>query len=203
MSYSNQFLQNFRPIYFSILKAKGLQPERVEIEVIDEEPEGDGIFEPADVCDVLMQLSGDLNFLTIYTERPVYFEGFAETMYVENGLIVSIFPKAFLKCVSSNAIYYNNDGRAEARLSNGGKTDFLSGDGNVKVILDFEWEGKFYDGQMSTGRYYIPIHKKPWKTAENLDIVVPIGYNTVIVKRICNIRKKPRRDRLEEAFYNE
>lgn len=182
MSYSNEFLQNFRPIYFSILKAKQLRPERVEIEVIDEESEGYSIFEPADVRDVLMQLSCDLNFLTIYTDRPVYFEQFAETMYGENGLVVLLFPKSFLKHCSSN---------------------FRLGSGNAKVILDFEWEGKCYDGQMQDGNYYIPIHKKPWQTAENLDIVVPIGYNTVIVKRICNTRGKPRRDRLEEAFYSE
>ena len=179
MSYSNEFLQDFRPIYFSILKEKRLQPDRVEVEVIDEEPEGYSVFEPADVRDVLIQLSCDLNFLTIYTERPVYFDRFAETMYEENGLVVLMFPKTCLKHCGS-------------------KTNLQS-----KVILDFEWEGKCYDGQMRAGSYYIPIHKKPWETAENLDIVVPIGYNTVIVKRICNTRKKPRRDRLEEAFYSE
>ena len=29
---------------------------------------------------------------------------------------------------------------------------------------------------------YLPIYKKPWQIAENLNISVPIGYNTVIVK---------------------
>ena len=48
---------------------------------------------------------------------------------------------------------------------------------------------------------YIPIHKKPWKQGENLDIMVPIGYNTVIVKSMHHQREKLGRDRFEEAFY--
>ncbi len=64
-------------------------------------------------------------------------------------------------------------------------------------MLDFEWKGRCYDEQMRPGRYYIPIHKKPWETAENLDIIVPIGYNTVIVKSVQNKRKRPEKDRFE------
>lgn len=204
MSYSNEFLQNFRPIYVSILKAKQLRPERVEIEVIDEETEEYSIFEPADVRDVLMQLSSDMNFLTIYTERPVYFGQFTETMYEENGLVVQLFSKVCLKSGGSKSGGYpDGEGRSGFGSENSRQTNFRSGSGNAKVILDFEWEGKCYDGQMKAGSYYIPIHKKLWETAENLDIVVPIGYNTVIVKRIWNKTKKPRRDRLEEAFYSE
>ena len=71
-----------------------------------------------------------------------------------------------------------------------------------QLVLDFEWEGNCYFGQMRPGRYYIPIHKKPWKTGENLDIIIPMGYNTVIVKDMQNKQKKPGRDRFEEAFYN-
>ncbi|MBO5070777.1 MAG: hypothetical protein J6C37_10520 [Roseburia sp.] len=203
MSYPNEFLQDFRQIYFSILKAKHLRPERVKIEVIDEESEGYSVFEPADVRDVLMQLSCDLNFLTIYTDRPAYFSRFAETMYEENGLVVLIFPKIFLKSGGKKEeVHGGQYDKAEFCQNNSSKINSPSG-GEAKVILDFEWEGKYYDGQMRVGNYYIPIHKKPWETAENLDIVVPIGYNTVIVKRIWTMRKKPRRDRLEEAFYNE
>ena len=86
MSYPNPFLRNFRPVFFAILKEKSLSLKRVELEVIDEEAEDYSAFEPADVRDVLEQLSEDLNFLTIYTERPAYFKEFAETMYVDNGL---------------------------------------------------------------------------------------------------------------------
>ena len=43
--------------------------------------------------------------------------------------------------------------------------------------------------------------QKPWKQGENLDIMVPIGYNTVIVKSMHHQREKLGRDRFEEAFY--
>lgn len=186
MAYSNEFLRNFRPIFFGILKEKGMAPHRVEVEVIDEEPESMSIFEPAGVREVLEQLSDDLNYLTVYTDRPAYFYGFAEKMYQENGLIVMIFPK--------------EDFFPAARRA-GGET----------LVFDFEWEGKCYMGQMRPGKYYIPIHKKLWacsdgarsdRAGENLDIEVPIGYNTVIVKRVQEQRRERERDRFEEAFYH-
>ena len=37
MSYSNEFLRNFRPVFLTILKAQSFRPERVELVVIDEE----------------------------------------------------------------------------------------------------------------------------------------------------------------------
>lgn len=180
MSYSNVFLRDFRPVFLGILNEKKLQPEQVVLEIIDEEPDGEGIFEPVGVREVLEQLAEDLNFLTIYTERPAYFLPFAETMYEETGLIVNIFQKAGLKQSVKNI----NFGVHEQTL-----------------ILDFEWEGECHMQQMHCGKFYIPIHKKPWEKRENLDIMVPIGYNTVIVEGIQNNRKKPWRDRFEEAFY--
>ena len=79
MSYSNEFLRNFRPVFLAILKAQSFRPERVELVVIDEEQSH--VFEPADVRDVLEQIGDDLNYLTVYTGRPAYFSGFAERMY--------------------------------------------------------------------------------------------------------------------------
>lgn len=70
-----------------------------------------------------------------------------------------------------------------------------------KVILDFEWEGAYRTEMICAAATYIPIHKKPWKQGENLDIMVPIGYNTVIVKSMHHQREKLGRDRFEEAFY--
>lgn len=178
MSYSNAFLREFRPIFLEILKAKKLPPAEVALEVIDEEAdEGRGVFEPASVCEVLGQLVEDLNYLTIYTERPAYFYVFAETMYEENGLLVMLFPKCEVM-------------RQMAQRT------------SATVVLDFEWEGTCHFCQMRPNRYYVPIHKKPWKQGENLDIIVPIGYNTVIVKGIWEEKQKPGRDRFEEAFYN-
>ena len=46
MSYSNEFLRNFRPVFLAILKAQSFRPERVELVVIDEEQSH--VFEPAD-----------------------------------------------------------------------------------------------------------------------------------------------------------
>ena len=51
MSYSNEFLRNFRPVFLAILKAQSFRPERVELVVIDEERSH--VFEPADVRDVI------------------------------------------------------------------------------------------------------------------------------------------------------
>lgn len=181
MSYSNVFLRDFRPVFLGILNEKKLPPAQVVLEIIDEEPEGEGIFEPVGVRDVLEQLAEDLNFLTIYTERPAYFFRFAEIMYEENGLIVNIFSKSRVYGVRKKP----NVGCGKVQT----------------LILDFEWEGDCHMQQMRYGKFYVPIHKKPWEKGENLDIRVPIGYNTVIVKGIQNKRKKPRRDRFEEAFY--
>ena len=68
MSYSNEFLRNFLPVFLAILKAQSFRPERVELVVIDEEQSH--VFEPADVRDVLEQIGDDLNYLTVYTEFP-------------------------------------------------------------------------------------------------------------------------------------
>ena len=98
MSYSNEFLRNFRPVFLAILKAQSFRPERVELVVIDEEQSH--VFEPADVRDVLEQIGDDLNYLTVYTGRPAYFSAFAERMYEENGLVGDgFFQKTRLVCV--------------------------------------------------------------------------------------------------------
>ena len=82
------------------------------------------------------------------------------------------------------------------------QADMRPGVGDT-LVLDFEWEGQCYFNLLAQGKNYIPIHKKPWKIAENLDIIVPFGYNTVIVKSRQNKKKKPVRDRFEEAFYSD
>ena len=201
MSYSNRFLRDFRPIFLAILKEKRLDPGQLALEIIDEEPRGLGIFEPAGVRAVLEQLSEDLNFLTIYTERPAYFFEFAETMYGENGLVVMILPKKRLQTAGRCGQEKNTKQMRACSLTEEDEENLRSAE-TCQLVLDFEWEGNCYFGQMRPGRYYIPIHKKPWKTGENLDIIIPMGYNTVIVKDMQNKQKKPGRDRFEEAFYN-
>lgn len=181
MSYSNEFLTDFKPVYLGILKAKEILPEKAELEAIDEDAENVRMFEPEDAKTVLEQIGAELNFLTIYTDRPAYFREFAETMYEENGLLAMIVPKRYLE---------RKDAFCPERML------------SQKIVFDFEWEGKCYERQIRQGKHYIPIHKKPWERAENLDIAVPIGYNTIIVKRQQCVRKKPFTDRFEEAFYN-
>lgn len=190
MSYSNYFLADFEPVFQGILEARGLEPKRLELEVIDEEPENYSVFESADVKDVLGQLSSELNFLTIYTDRAAYFEEFAEIMYEENGLVVMFFSKKELLRGKEPLFWKKAWSAAEGKWTE-------------KLVLDFEWKGECYQTQIRQGKHYIPIHKKPWKMAENLDIIVPFGYNTVIVKSIQKGRQKPVRDRFEEAFYKE
>lgn len=178
MTYPNAYLRNFAPVFAQILKEKHILQKRLHLEIIDEEEGGRGIFEPAGVDEVLGQLADGLNHLAIYTDRPAHFAGFSGKMYEECGLVTVFFSKEELK-------------RRGARAS--GET----------VVLDFEWEGACYFTLLSQGKNYIPIHKKPWKIAENLDIIVPFGYNTVIVKNRQMTEQKPVRDRFDEAFYAE
>ena len=130
-----------------------------------------------EVIDVLEQIGDELNALTIYTDRPAYFHEFAETMYEKTGLVSLIVSKKRL-------------GLAKNKEKN-----------SSIFLLDFEWNSALYEKQIALGKHYIPIHKKTWRTAENLDIAVPIGYNTVIVKRPKKKTGAPWQDRFEKAFY--
>ena len=80
---------------------------------------------------------------------------FRDEMYEENGLIVQQIPKS---------------ARRQAR-------------GNV--ILDFERNSGYApDHAASPEAIYMPIYKRPWEIRENLDILVPVGYNTLVVEGI-------------------
>lgn len=239
MAYSNLFLRDFRPVFLGILREKRIRPERADVRIIDGEGSGGGIFEPVGVHEVLSQLAEDLNFLTIYTERPAYFYEFTETMYEENGLIVELFSKEALRQMS-----YRRRGAGDPQRPSGEERErrgvgdpqgpseekwdqerqsgtafsgsmelpgIRSRKGRARggpdrrreteLILDFEWEGGCYQNQIRPGTCYVPIHKKPWKRGENLDIMIPIGYNTVIIRDVLKPEWPVARDRFEEAFY--
>lgn len=185
MPYTNVYLRDFVPVLHEILKEKKMSLQNLHLEIIDEETEKQSIFEPAGVDEVLEQLSEQLNYLTIYTERPEHFADFAKEIYEENGLMILLYGKKELKRVVAGSYPPENDRK---------RTDTL--------VLDFEWDGNCYFTVLAQGKNYIPIYKKPWKIAENLDIIVPFGYNTVIVKSRQIRNKKPVRDRFEEAFYS-
>lgn len=180
MAYENPYLVDFAPIFFGVLKEKGINPAKVELVVFDEEINERHAFERVGVIDVLNQLRDSINALTIYTDRPDFFDGFIEAAYEENGLLAQRAPK-----------------KAQNRA------DIMCSSCTTGLILDFEWK----KDDCGMGRHskcgYIPIHKKPWKMRENLDILVPFGYNTVIVKGKQTNDKIFVRDRFDEGFYRD
>ena len=97
MSYPNAYLRDFVPVLGQILKEKQIAPEKLHLEIIDEESEEKSIFEPVCVDELLDQLADELNHLTVYTDRPAHFQAFAEQIYEENGLMPLIFTKKQLK----------------------------------------------------------------------------------------------------------
>ena len=180
VTYANPFLVDFLPIFYGILEAKQLNLGRIELIIWDEEIEDRHIFERADVKDVLYQLGPELNALTLYTDRPEYYVSFVRQMDEEYGLQVVVQPKKGKK-----------------------NSSIMQSDYTRALVLDFEWNDTNQTVPVSKQCYYVPIHKKPWKIAENLDILVPFGYNTVIVKSKHTNDKKFVNDRFEEGFYRD
>ena len=150
----NPYLPHIRQILEQVLPQRGLTYGGMRLVIVDADSEPESFFEEDPVTVALQGLSPDLNFLTILTERPAYFQDYVETMYEENGLLVSVAAKQSLKSSGAN------------------------------TVLDFERNGTYLRLGLSEPCLYIPIYKKEWKQRENLDILVPIGYNTVIVKEI-------------------
>ena len=150
----NPFLVYFRGIIEQILEKYEIPYGAFHPLLLDQDTEPESMLSQDDVAVVLEQISEDLNFLRIATERPAYFSEYIEKMYVENGLVVQL----------------------EA------KNDFsLEG---INVVLDMEQKSGILSECINEKIHYIPIYKKPWNQGENLDISVPIGYNIVIVKGI-------------------
>ena len=152
----NPYLPQFRNIMEQVLKKRGISYRDFAPVCIDEE-KPELLLMEEDIVTVLHELERDLNALTILTERPDFFSSYAARMEEEYGLMVSVREKRHA----------------------GAESPFLF-PGNV--ILEFERNGHFCTPEKTGGYCYIPIYKIPWQSGENLDILVPIGYNTVIVK---------------------
>ena len=180
MIIDNPCLMDFAPIFMAVVKEKSMNPAKVELVIFDEELEKGQIFERAGVLEVLYQLKEYINTMTIYTERPEFFVEFVESTYEETGLLAVVKPKK------------------EQKKAGCGQTKEKS-----VVILDFERYGICYNFSGNANCAYIPIHKKPWEIRENLDIIVPFGYNTVIVKGKYTNDKNLIRDRFDEGFYRD
>lgn len=125
------------------------------------------------VLSVLKQLVLDLNHVQIVTDHPISYMETAEELYTEQGLVVEV-------CHRSQF--------ARARWK-----------GNL--VLDFTRTPEQEIPGIKTKMIWIPLYKKKWESRGNLDIAVPIGYNTVIVKSTTQIQEQPVYDRLEQEFY--
>ena len=160
----NPYLFCFRFLLEQILEKKNISYRDFAPVLIDEADAGAMVLEE-DVWVVLHQMEADLNTLTIVTDRPEEFMSYASLVEEENGLLIVLLKK-----------------------QDTGTKEFLSIQGNV--ILDFEKEGHYCTMEKKAGYCYIPIYKIPWKKGENLDISVPIGYNTVIVKGVSENKQR-------------
>lgn len=148
----NPFLPFFRRIIEQVLEQYEISYQNFSPLLLDRDTEPESMLSEDDVELVLEQISGELNFLRIATERPAYFSAYIERMYEENGLVVQLEEKR--------------------RFSMEG----------INVVLDMEQKGQLCRECIRENIQYIPLYKKPWNQGQNLDISVPIGYNTVIVK---------------------
>lgn len=158
----NPYLPYIREILEEVLKQRGLDYGTMRLLVVDTDQEPESFFEEDEVTEAMKQLSPDLNFFTILTERPAYFQEYVETMYEETGLPVQVEGKGGRRKTGAN------------------------------TVLDFEQSGELLLLDLTEPSIYIPIYKRSWETAENLDIYVPIGYNIVIVKGIRVVEKRGR-----------
>jgi hypothetical protein len=150
----NPYLPKIRFILEQVLEKKRLNYGTMRLMLIDTDSPPESMLDEDDMELVLAPLSEDLNYLTILTNRPGYFQEFVERMYLEAGLIVELDIK--------------------------GKSKRY----NVNTILDFEQEGSLYTELLGESVVYISIYKMDWESKGELDICVPIGYNTVIVRGI-------------------
>ena len=138
-----------------VLEMYGLDYRIFSPLLLDTDTPPESMLDADDVEQVLEQISQGLNFLKIATDRPAYFQAYIERMYEDTGLVVQL------------------EDRQEISMT------------GVNVILDMEKKGCCHHRYMQENILYIPVYKRPWsrvKIMENLDISIPVGYNTVIVK---------------------
>lgn len=153
-----------------------------KLELIIIDAEADRDEDDNDIENVLYELAEQLNYLLLVTDRPEKFEDFMEMAYEENGLIVQHIPKTARKRARGN------------------------------LVMDFERSTGIGTENMKSGTVYLPVYKRPWEIGENLDIIVPVGYNTLVVRDIfpsdfgieCltdeNFVKDRKSDRLDREF---
>lgn len=167
----NPYLFQIREIIEQILKKRNISYEVFSPIIIDGN-------DPEAALTAAELLAEDLNHLIILTDHPAYFENYVNNMYEERGLLVEVLPKDLR-----------------------GITDFSFDEIKGNVILDFEKPNETSVHIKFGKKLYIPVFKKKWEPAGNLDIAIPIGYNTMIVKGNGAEQKPAHMDKLERAFY--
>lgn len=153
----NPYLPKLRSIMEQLLPMYQLSYRDFRPMLIDTDTPPESLLDEDPAAVVLEQLSEDLNFLRISTDRPAYFSEYIHRMYEESGLVVQMLPKN------------------------------LEPLEDINVILDLEEKGDCPRNYMREHILYIPVFKRKWNhtgNLRNLDISIPIGYNTVIVKGI-------------------
>lgn len=153
----NPYLHRVRGILEKVLELYGMTYREFCPLLIDTDMPPESLLDEDQVEVMLEQISQDLNFLRIVTDRPAYFADYIQRMYEDSGLVVQVCPKG----------------------------QEISAD--INVVLDMEQKGDCPLRQMKEHMLYIPVYKRRWSCVENagnLDISIPIGYNTVIVKGV-------------------
>lgn len=164
----------FRSIMEQVLAKYQTEYKQLRLVIMDTENEnGMDRIHTAEEEYLVRQMVEGLNHFCICTDRPEYFAELEEELLQEYGLLT------------------------EFRTKSDGAYEYGS------LVLDFERTGYAEQKIRSSQIIYIPIYKEKWEQLENLDIAVPIGYNTVIVKgsKIEILETSP--DRLEREFYAE
>jgi len=156
MTYQNPCITKMRSIVEHVIADREVSFQKLELVVLDAEC-GQGEQDDYDIQDTLSQLAFGLNYLLLVTDRPDFYEDFMFQMYEENGLVVQQVCKSVCKNVRGN------------------------------FILDFERAGKVpKESMIRPGVIYMPVYKKPWEIGENLDIKVPVGYNTLVIEGVLS-----------------
>ncbi len=153
----NPYLHRMRDILEQVLERYGMTYRDFCPLLVDTDMLPESLLDEDQVETMLEQISQDLNFLRIVTDRPAYFADYIQRMYEDSGLVVQV-------CSRGQEISED-----------------------VNVILDMEQKGDCPLKYVKEHMLYIPVYKRRWSSVENagnLDISIPIGYNTVIVKGV-------------------
>ncbi len=156
LTYHNPCISKMRSVVERVIADREVTFQKLELVILDAQS-GQDVKDDFDIQDTLSQLANGLNYLLLVTDRPDFYEDFVYDMYEENGLIVQHAPKSVCERVRGN------------------------------FVLDFEREGEApKESMLRPGVIYVPIYKKPWEIGENLDIKVPVGYNTLVIEGVLS-----------------